>query len=186
MSNIRNRILHHVRVRAGDLVPHELNPRLHPAVQRKALLDLYQEVGFARSLLAYMLPDGRLKLIDGHLRRDIDPEMLVDVEVLDVSDEEARKLLLSIHPLATLASHDTQRLETLRQLTTSASDELTNLWRSLGDAVSSTTQAITPPKESPPPNQQFLILIECPDEATQFSLLERFMQEGLRCRPFVS
>jgi hypothetical protein len=32
------------------------------------------EVGFARGLLAYELPDGRLKRIDGHLRHDFDSE----------------------------------------------------------------------------------------------------------------
>jgi hypothetical protein len=52
-------------------------------------------VGFARSLLAYELPDGRLKLLDGHLRRDLDPDLEVDVEILDVTDDEARVLLLS-------------------------------------------------------------------------------------------
>src|SRR3954447_3014523 len=98
----RNRIKRHVRVRAGDLVPHELNPRLHPEAQRAALAALYEEVGFARSLLAYELPDGRLKLIDGHLRQSMDPDMEVDVEVLDVDDAEARALLLSIDPLARL------------------------------------------------------------------------------------
>src|SRR5713226_4746866 len=65
---IRNRIKSHRRVRAGDLVPHELNFRLHPERQARALRALYRAVGFARSLLAYELPDGRLKLIDGHLR----------------------------------------------------------------------------------------------------------------------
>src|ERR1700719_2547468 len=100
---LRNRIKRHVRMRAGDLVPHELNPRLHPDMQREALTALYKEIGFARSLLAYELPDGRLKLIDGHLRRDLDPDMEVDVEILDVTEEEARKLLLSIDPLAALA-----------------------------------------------------------------------------------
>ena len=55
-----------------------------------ALAALYEEVGFARSLLAYELPDGRLKLIDGHLRQSMDPDMEVDVEVLDVDDAEAR------------------------------------------------------------------------------------------------
>jgi hypothetical protein len=95
MPTIRNRIKSHRRIRAGDLVPHELNFRLHPAHQRAALQALYEEVGFARSLLAYELPDGRVKLIDGHLRRDLDPDMEVDVEVLDVTDEEARALLLS-------------------------------------------------------------------------------------------
>src|SRR5919197_946561 len=99
LSTIRYRIRRHVRVRAGDLVPHELNARLHPQTQRRALSALYEEVGFARSLLAYELPDGRLKLIDGHLRKDLDPNMLVEVEVLDVTEEEARTLLLSIDPL---------------------------------------------------------------------------------------
>jgi hypothetical protein len=107
-SSIRNRIKGHRRVRAGDLVPHELNYRLHPNGQRAALEALYEQVGFARSLLAYELPDGRLKLIDGHLRRDIDPDMEVEVEVLDVNYEEARALLLSIDPLAELAEMQEQ------------------------------------------------------------------------------
>src|SRR5438270_12088445 len=105
---IRNRIKAHRKVRAGDLVPHEWNFRLHPENQKAALAGIYQEVGFARSLLAYELPDGRLKLIDGHLRRDMDPGMEVDVEVLDVTEEEARKLLLTIDPLASLAEQQEQ------------------------------------------------------------------------------
>src|SRR5580700_10252089 len=92
---MRNRIKEHRKVRVGDLVPHELNPRLHSDAQREALQALFGEVGYARSVLAYELPDGRLKLIDGHLRQqELDPDDLVDVEVLDVNDEEARKLLL--------------------------------------------------------------------------------------------
>src|SRR4030088_1362533 len=100
---IRNRIQAHRRVRAGDLVPHELNFRLHPQGQPKALQALYRAGGLPRALVAYELPDGRLKLIDGHLRRDLDPDMEVEVEVLDVTEDEARALLLSIDPLAALA-----------------------------------------------------------------------------------
>ena len=58
---IRNRIKSHRRVRAGDLVPHELNFRLHPDQQKTALQALYAEVGFVRSLLAYELPDGQIR-----------------------------------------------------------------------------------------------------------------------------
>src|SRR6185369_17034939 len=86
---IRNRIKSHRRVRAGDLLPHEWNFRVHPDLQRAALQALYEQIGFARSLLAYELPDGRLKLIDGHLRAAMDPEQTVEVEVLDVNDREA-------------------------------------------------------------------------------------------------
>src|SRR5437764_4781629 len=125
MSNaIRNRIKGHRRVRAGDLVPHEWNFRLHPELQRDALAALYREVGFARSLLAYELPDGRLKLIDGHLRRDLDPDMEVEVEVLDVTEEEARTLLLSIDPLAALAGTQEQLRDRLQELTPTVNEEL--------------------------------------------------------------
>ena len=33
MKTPRNRIKRHVAVRAGDLMPHELNPRVHGAAQ---------------------------------------------------------------------------------------------------------------------------------------------------------
>src|SRR3954470_1564904 len=125
---MKNRIKAHRRVRAGDLLPHELNPRTHSDVQRVALQALYEEIGFARSLLAYELPDGRLKLIDGHLRRDLAPDMEVEVEILDVTEEEARKLLLTIDPLAALAEMQEQILTRLRDLTPAEDAELQLLW----------------------------------------------------------
>ena len=126
---IRNRIQGHCRVRAGDLVPHELNFRLHPELRKVALQALYREVGFARSLLAYELPDGRLKLLDGHLRRDLDPDLVVDAEVLDLNEDEARVLLLSIDPLAALAETQTQLRHRLLELTASAPAELQAAWQ---------------------------------------------------------
>src|SRR5437764_7465845 len=136
MSNaIRNRIKGHRRVRAGDLVPHEWNFRLHPELQKLAVQALYREVGFARSLLAYELPDGRLKLIDGHLRRDLDPDLEVEVEVLDVGDEEARALLLSIDPLAALARTQEQLRDRLVELTPTDSEELRAAWQAAAEAV---------------------------------------------------
>src|SRR5439155_10177655 len=131
---IRNRIKGHRRVRAGELVPHEWNFRLHPEMQRAALGALYQEVGFARSLLAYEMADGRLKLIDGHLRRDLDPDMEVDVEVLDVDEQEARALLLSIDPLAALAETQEQIHQRLLELAPVVSEDLQAAWRAAAEA----------------------------------------------------
>src|SRR5436309_345714 len=123
-TSIRNRIKTHRKVRAGDLVPHEWNFRLHPYQQKAALAAIYEEVGFARSLLAYEMPDGRLKLIDGHLRRELDPDLEVDVEVLDVNDDEARVLLLSIDPLAALAQRQDEVHQRLLEMTPCVSAEL--------------------------------------------------------------
>src|SRR5438067_13679202 len=125
--SVRNRIKDHRRVRAGDLVPHELNFRFHPENQRATLSTLYQEIGFARSLLVYELPDGRLKLIDGHLRRELDPDMLVDVEVLNVDDDEAGKLLLSMDSVAGLAEGDKEVVAQLREITQTDSAVLADL-----------------------------------------------------------
>src|SRR6202795_3563606 len=132
---IRNRIKGHRKVRAGDLVPHEWNFRLHPEGQRAALAALYEEVGFARSLLAYELPDGRLKLLDGHLRRDLDPDMEVEVEILDVTDAEARTLLLSIDPLAALAETQAQIHQRLLELTPTPSPDLEAAWQAAAEAA---------------------------------------------------
>lgn len=183
MTTIRNRIKCHKRVKAGDLVPHELNPRRHPRAQREALAALYREIGFARSLLVYELPDGRCKLIDGHLRRDMDPEMEVEVEVLDVSDAEARALLLSIDPLAQLADYDTQVLDQLRQVTPTESDVLNNLWQAVARSNQEVTEELEKARKKGEAElpEQFFILVECADEEEQVTLLRRFQGEGLTC-----
>jgi hypothetical protein len=177
---IRNRIKGHRRVRAGDLVPHEWNYRLHPAGQRAALEAIYREVGFARSLLAYELPDGRLKLLDGHLRRDLDPDMEVDVEVLDVSDEEARALLLSIDPLAALAEQQEQLRERLLELAPPVPPEQEEAWQAAAQAC------LEPPKGKPlggeALEEQWYVLVACRDEKQQVELLGRFKAEGLTCK----
>ncbi len=182
----RNRIKGHRRVRAADLVPHELNPRLHSEAQCAALAALYEEVGFARSLLAYELPDGRLKLIDGHLRQSMDPDMEVDVEILDVDDAEARALLLSIDPLARLADYDAGKLDALRAVTDADSDALANLWATISAAGAAVEETLNRARRTAEPPEQFLVLVECTDESQQTALLQRFQAEGLKCRALLS
>jgi hypothetical protein len=184
-DTIRNRIRGHRRVRAGDLLPHELNYRLHPDQQRLALEALYREVGFARSLLAYELPDGRLTLIDGHLRRDIDPDMEVDVEILDVSEEEARALLLSIDPLAALALTQEQLHDRLLELVPPVSPELQAVWETAADRILAPSSEHEKAVVTAIP-EQFLVLVKCRDEKQQIELLRRFQSEGMECRALVS
>lgn len=182
---IRNRIKSHRRIRAAELVPHEMNFRLHPESQRAALEGLYQEIGFARSLLAYELPDGRLKLIDGHLRRDIDPAMEVEVEVLDVNDEEARALLLSMDPLAALAETDQSIHDRLAAITRSGSEAVQALWQATAKNKEASDRLLETVAR-PTLKEKFLVLIDCLDEDQQRELLARFHGEGLTCRALIS
>jgi hypothetical protein len=181
---MKNRIKEHRKVRAGDLVPHELNPRTHSSAQRAALQLLYDEIGFARSLLAYELPDGRLKLIDGHLRAEVTPDEILDVEVLDVSDAEARALLLAIDPLAQLAGYDTAVLDELRRITEQDSAAVKSLWAALAESEAATRKKLRDKASSTDDDlkSQFLIVIECEDESHQVVLLRRFRQQALRCQ----
>jgi hypothetical protein len=182
MTVIRNRIKAHRRGRAGELVPHEWNFRTHPEFQRRALQTLYRDIGFARSLLAYELPAGRLKLLDGHLRRDLDPEMEVEIEVLDATEEEARTLLLSLDPLAALADTQEQLRDRLVELTPTDSAELQAAW------VAAAREVLEhkPPRPLGEVPEQFLVLITCRDERQQVELLQRFAAEGLQCKALLS
>jgi DNA modification methylase len=112
-ANFRNRIKGLRWVRAGDLRPNPKNWRRHPQAQRNALLGLLEEIGFADVLLVVELPDGSLMIVDGHLRADIDPDGQVPVLVLDLNEEEADKLLLTLDPLAAMAESDSEQIKAL-------------------------------------------------------------------------
>lgn len=188
--SIRNRIVEHVQVRAGDLVPHPHNFREHPDDQRQSLADSYQEIGFARSLLGYRRPDGRIQLIDGHLRAAYDPDMEVTVELLDVTDQEADQLLLTIDPLAALAVTNTERVAALAQRVQTQSESLRGLWSRLqeqnGRAVTKLRQQAKPAPPVAGASDRYLIVIDCADESQQRDLLGRFQQEGLACKALIS
>ena len=83
---IRDRVLELRRVQARELLPNPKNWRRHPKVQADALRGLLDEIGIADALLARELPDGRLQLIDGHLRAETMPDEEVPVLILDLNE----------------------------------------------------------------------------------------------------
>lgn len=99
---IRDRIKELRRVPASELVANPKNWRRHPKAQRQAMTGLLREVGYAGALLAYETPDG-LRLIDGHLRREVTPDAIVPVLILDVTEEEADLLLATYDPIGAMA-----------------------------------------------------------------------------------
>jgi hypothetical protein len=108
---IRDRIKELRRVRAGDLVPCPWNWREHPIEQREALQAVLAEVGYAGAALARELENGQLMLIDGHLRAELDLNQVIPVLVLDVTEEEAKKLIATFDAVGALAvtNEDAQR-----------------------------------------------------------------------------
>jgi len=126
---IKDRIKELRRVRARELVQNPKNWRTHPAAQARALGALLKEIGYADALIARELPDGQLQLIDGHLRAETTPNTDVPVLVLDVSEEEADKLLATLDPLAAMAEADTGRLQALLESVRSDDEAVQELLR---------------------------------------------------------
>jgi DNA modification methylase len=110
---IRDRIKELRRVPARELLPNPKNWRTHPLAQQDALKGLLAELGYCDALLGRELATGQLQLIDGHLRCETTPDMEVPVLVLDVTEEEADKLLLTLDPLASLAEANRDALTAL-------------------------------------------------------------------------
>lgn len=144
-----DRVIELVRVRAGDLVAHPSNWRRHNEPQRAALRGLLSEVGYADALLARRDGD-RLVLVDGHLRKSLDPDQVVPVLVLDVSEDEADKLLLTLDPLAGMARPDPEALAELLGRVQTQSEGLADLIESLTrDARAALSRLLSDPEEIP-------------------------------------
>jgi hypothetical protein len=118
------------------------------------------------------------------LNHAVSSDMEVEVEVLDVSDEEARALLLSIDPLAELAEKQEQLHARLLELTPTDSAELEAIWREAAKAC--LEQQATPEPTAGSGREQYLILITCRDEKQQVELVERLGREGLECRAMLA
>jgi hypothetical protein len=135
MMKIRNRIKELRRVRAADLIPNMKNWRQHPQRQREALKGILAEVGYADALIARETDDGDLVLVDGHLRAETTPDQMVPVLVLDVTEHEADKLLLSMDPLSAMADVDPVALKELIEKSDAACEALKEMHRDLADAA---------------------------------------------------
>lgn len=181
---IRDRIQEFRRVRASSLRPNPRNWRTHPQAQRDALRGVLAEVGYAGALLARQLPDGALELIDGHLRAETTPDQDVPVLVLDVSDEEADKLLAVLDPLAAMAEADGQAMAAL--VTQVETDN--HAVRAMLDnllAGQEPPPELQEPHAEPPEveiHDAFQVVVECRDEHEQQEVYERLSREGFKCK----
>ena len=106
---MRDRVKELRRVPASELRKNPRNWRTHPPAQEAALKGVLAEIGFAAAMLARETEHG-LELIDGHLRREVMGDQEVPVLVLDVTEEEADQLLLTLDPLAMMSHADQDQL----------------------------------------------------------------------------
>lgn len=178
---IRDRVKELRRVRAAELAPNPRNWRTHPREQHDALRGVLAEVGYAGALLARELPDGSLELIDGHLRAEVTPEALVPVLVLDVTEAEADKILLTHDPLGAMAGSDAGQLDALLRRVNTGCAEVQQLLADVADdaGLYTTDEPRELATELP---DSYQVVIECATEREQRELYEELREEGYACR----
>lgn len=179
---IRDRIKELRRVPAKDLVPHSRNWRTHPPEQQTALKAVLRELGYCDAAIARELPDGRLQLLDGHLRRDLATDEPIPVLVLDVDEHEGDKLLLTLDPLAGMAEADSANLSALVQSVQTDDEAIIKLLAQLAKGNGLLTGAQDKGKAVKIPPSSFEVVVQCEGEGDQRELFDRLTKEGWTCR----
>lgn len=179
MHAVRDRIQGFCRIPANRLEPHPRNWRLHPPHQRAALEAVLRDIGYAGALLARELTDGRLQLIDGHLRAETTPDQEVPVLIVDLSDDEALKLLAVHDPLAALAEPNVEMLQAIY-----ADLKPSGPARELIAPIAHPKRPgeFRPRAAHDMMRESFQVVVECADEREQRAVFDRLSGEGLRCR----
>jgi hypothetical protein len=138
LGTIKDRIKELRRMTSAELKANDRNWRLHPYAQRKAIVESLETVGIADVLVAYESErnGGALTLIDGHARLEETADQVEwPVVVLDVTDEEADLLLLTLDPMTGMAELDPQALRELLDGASAGTPGLEDLLRQLRGQV---------------------------------------------------
>ena len=89
--------------------------------------------GIADACLARELPDGSLMLVDGHLRTETMPDAVIPVLVLDMTEDEADKILATLDPLAAMAGADSAKLDALLREVQTGNEALADMLTDLAE-----------------------------------------------------
>lgn len=108
-------------MRVGDIQSHPMNPKIHPEGQLAPLRGLLETVGKLDDLKAYRSEraGGALVFFDGHGRQELDPDAEWDVDIYDLTDEEADLAVATFDPIGWQAEQSRLKLdELLREVST--------------------------------------------------------------------
>jgi hypothetical protein len=183
----RDRIKEFRRVPATALRANPKNWRVHPESQRDVMSGILAEIGFAGAVLARETESG-LELIDGHLRTDLAGDELIPVLILDVSAEEAIKLLAVFDPSSSMAKIDSAKLDSVLREVNFSSPAIQEMLSKLAETAGliPSTGADEEEGDSEPGDSatdpSYQLVVELDDELQQETVYKRLKDQGFRVR----
>lgn len=135
-----------VRVKVAEIVENEANWRRHGDDQREAFAGTVAELGWYGYPDVYRTADGQIKLVDGELRKthllaEYGPDAEIDVNMVDLSEDEARLALATKDRIAMMADSDEKAIQALLE---SLSVEDERLAKALADFSAEAQDALEP------------------------------------------
>lgn len=130
---LRNRIQGLVYIKGRDVEPSPHNFRKHPQEQRDALRASMGDLGLIAAGIVRKLPDGSYQAVDGHLRAEDNQNVELPWILVDLDEEEAKKAILMLDPIASLATTDAGILDKVLQSVDINDEALQNLCQKLAD-----------------------------------------------------
>jgi hypothetical protein len=130
-SSLKMRVKELIWVKGKDIIPHPNNWRRHPTSQISAFRQLAGEIGFSGVIIGRYVTRKKIKRVmalDGHLRIKEMPDQLLPVIILDLTEKEAKLLLLSYDPLGEMARVERDKIKDLMgEMKESQIEMLTNM-----------------------------------------------------------
>lgn len=148
----RDRIVEVRTVPASSVIPQDVNPNGHPPGQQAALRAALKRRGITGIPLV-VEREGKLRMIDGHLRREELGDQPVKVAILDLTEREEREEVIAHDQIARLAQVDpTAQLELVEGTEPEALESL-GLTVEDVEALRLETAEDAPPLEDPGPGE---------------------------------
>jgi ParB-like chromosome segregation protein Spo0J len=190
MAEWQNRIVGSGEVRVEEILAHPDNWRIHPKEQQDALLEVLGSVGWVQQIVINRTTG---RLVDGHLRvllADREGEETVPALLVELTEEEERKVLATLDPIAALAVADKEKLTALLEDIPSLADEpaLQSMLRAIakpggnGTEHPGTIDSDVDSGSGMDYEERYGVIIMCSSEPEQAAIYERFVAEGFRCR----
>ena len=176
-----------------ELAEHPENWKHHPEAQVEGLEAVISEVGWAGALL---LNERTGRLLDGHARKKLNPELLVDgkvpVLVGSWSDDQERMILATLDPLASMAEQNESALQELLGQLETEEPALQKLLADLAESVPDLEDLAGSDEKGGMPGapdfdyeEQFGVIVVCQDQAEQKATYEKLVAEGYTCKVVV-
>jgi len=144
-----NRIVGHGEEAVDQLLANPLNYRLHPDNQQHALAGAIDDIGFIRSVTVNRRTG---RVVDGHLRVTLAARSGVatlPVEYVDLSEAEEAQALLSLDPIAAMATSDREKLDELMRAVQSDDERVQAMLSEMAEREGLDFGKVEPPAEDP-------------------------------------